>query len=115
MRSRRAGLFSTSGCCPPRARRRAPSTEVGVTTAAPKAKTASTMVTKTTKTNSRGSMLIYLNLDPDDLSDHEISNRLQSDPGDQQKVSDRVREQRANETRIEHEHDRYDNGRHAHQ
>ena len=35
-------------CCPPRARKRAPSTELGVTTAAPKAKTAITTVTNTT-------------------------------------------------------------------
>ena len=49
MRSRIAGLFSAAcGCCPPRARSRAPSTELGVTTAAPKAKTAITTVTNTT-------------------------------------------------------------------
>src|SRR5713226_933592 len=122
MRSRIDILFSTGCCCPPSARSRAPSTELGVTTAAPKARTAITTVTNTTTTKIRGSIpkpvylnLFYLNLDPDDLADHEISNGLQSDPGDQQHVSDRVREERANESRIQYQHDRDDNGRHPHQ
>ena len=42
------GLFLGLQRCPPRARRRAPSTELGVTTAAPKANTTSTTVTNTT-------------------------------------------------------------------
>src|SRR6266567_9495015 len=117
MRSRIDILFSTGCCCPPSARSRAPSTELGVTTAAPKARTAITTVTNTTTTKIRGSISkpVYLNLDPDDLADHEISNGLQSNPGDQQHVSDRVREQRTNEAGIEHEHHRDDDGGHAHQ
>ena len=42
------GLFLGLGGWPPRARRRAPSTELGVTAAAPKAKTTSATVTNTT-------------------------------------------------------------------
>src|SRR5580658_1042571 len=119
MRSRMAGLFSVCCCCccPPRARRRAPSTELGLNAAAPKAKTAPTTVTNTTTTKIRGNMNLpaHLNLDPYDFADHKISNCLQRDSGDQQGVSNRVRKQRLNEAGIEHQHDRNNNRRHAHQ
>src|SRR5580704_7123310 len=81
-RSRNAGLFSGCWvCCPPRARNRAPRTELGVTAAAPKAKIAPTTVTNTTTTSRIGSMTLDLN--PDDLADHEISNRLQRNSADE--------------------------------
>jgi hypothetical protein len=55
-----------------------------------------------TTTRIRGSIFLLepqleLNLDPDDLPDHEISNRLQRNSGDQQRVSNRIRKQRPNE------------------
>ena len=40
---------------------------------------------------------------------------MQRDPGDQQRVADRVREQRANERGIEHKHQRDNDWRHTHQ
>src|ERR1700722_7782613 len=56
-----------------------------------------------------------LYLDPDDFADHEISDRLQYDAGDQQGMADGIGEQRTNETGIEHEHDGNYDGWHAHQ
>src|SRR5258707_4697496 len=80
IRSRSEALFSTCCCCPPRARKRAPRTELGVTIAVPKAKTAIATVTNTTTPKNKSSMT-YLDLYPNNLSDHEISDRLQSDSG----------------------------------
>src|SRR5271165_749802 len=117
IRSLRAGLASAVCGCPPRARKRAPRTELGVTSAAPMKKTTNTMVTNTTIAKIRSNIdpPASLNLDPDDLPDHEISDRLQSDPADQQHVADGIGEERANEGRIERHHDRDDNRRHCHQ
>src|SRR5579863_1943795 len=88
MRSRIAGFCSSCGRVPS-ARRRAPSTDVGVTTAAPKKNTTSTTVTVTTMVRMRGNISFYLNskpklrllklhLDLDDLPDYKIADRLQS-------------------------------------
>src|SRR5580693_1974017 len=91
MRSRIAGLFSgCRGCWLPKARRRAPSTELGVTTAAPKAKTAATTVRNTTITRAKDGVITGLHLNPDDFSDHKVSDRLQRDSRDQQKVADGI-------------------------
>src|SRR5579864_4045256 len=122
IRSLRPGLASLVCCCPPRARKRAPRTELGVTTAAPKKKTTITMVTNTTIVKIRGNIdtpasldLLLSNLDPDDLPDHEISHRLQSDPADQQRVADGIGKERLNEGRIERHHDHHNDRRHTHQ
>ena len=60
MRSRMAGLFSACrDCTLPRARRRAPRTDPGLTTAAPKKKTAPATATKMITTINRGDMGFY--------------------------------------------------------
>src|SRR5208337_4718740 len=88
--------------CPPKARNLAPSTELGVTTAAAKEKTTSTTVTNTTMVNIKGivipeSLSLRLHKAPGsqssylklyDLSDYEIANGLQSDAGHQQSMAD---------------------------
>src|SRR5579871_5776026 len=117
IRSRRAGLFSAGCvCCPPRARRRAPSTEPGVTMAAPKANTASTTVTKTMMTVSSGVInKTCSNPNPDNLPDHEISHRLQTDSGYQQGVANWISKQWMDEITIDGQHHDHNDGRHSHQ
>src|ERR1700722_6897169 len=56
-----------------------------------------------------------LNLNPDYLPDHEISDCLQNNSDDQQRVPDGIGEQWAYETGIEHDHDDDDDRGHAHQ
>src|SRR5580692_8364510 len=114
IRSRMAGLFSTGfSCWLPRARRRAPSMELGVTAAAPKANTAATTVKNTTmiRTNC---IVTTLNLNPDDLTDHKISYRLQRNTEHQERMTDRVREERMNETGIQTRHHGDNDRRHTH-
>ncbi len=45
-------------------------------------------------------MALYLN--PNNLANDKITNGLQGDAGDQQRVSDRIGEKRTNESRVEH-------------
>src|SRR5271165_6881443 len=90
MRSRTfiAGFSWANEGWPPRARKRAPSTEPGVTAAAPKAKTTTRTVTKTTMVRINGIVqpecekLSYLNLN--NLANHEVTHGLQGDAGHQQ-------------------------------
>src|SRR3954454_12777520 len=115
MRSRRAGLFSACrDCTLPRARRRAPRTDPGLTTAAPKKKTALATATKMITTINRGDIGV-LYLDPDNLPDHEITDGLQGDSRNQKNMADGIREERVNKGGIQHQHQSNDDRRHAHQ
>src|SRR5580704_15551892 len=117
IRSRKAG-FTSSGCCrPPSARKRAPSTELGLATAAPNENTASTTVRKTTIASNGSSIFktCFLNLNPDDPADHKISNRLQRDAGHHQGVPDGIVKQRLHKIRTENQQDAHHDRRHRHQ
>src|SRR5579863_2134555 len=114
MRSRIAGRFSAGWACwLPRARKRAPRTELGVTAAAPKAKTPMTTVMKITM-SSKG-ITGSLNLNTNDLAYHEISNGLQRDSGDEQRVADRIFKQRVDESAIQKQHRANNDRGHPHQ
>src|ERR1700683_46151 len=95
---------------PPRARKRAPSTEPGVTAAAPKANTTSTTVTNTTMVKINGMVQpewkrsSYLKLN--DLANHEITHGLQRDTDHQQSVADGIIKKRLDEIRTEDEKNR---------
>src|SRR5271167_1722469 len=103
--------------CPPRARRRAPNTELGVTTAAPKANTTSTTVTNTTMVRiSRGILyLIWLNLNLNNLSNHEISDGLQRNGAHKQDVAKGIMKKRLDKVRTEYEENGHDRRRHGHE
>src|ERR1700740_344764 len=94
MRSLMAGFSCVRGRGNASERRREPRMEEGAYAAAPKAKTASTMVTKIriARINAIG-----LDLDPNDLTNHEVSNGLQRDANHQHGVSNRIVKQRLDE------------------
>src|SRR6516164_2353103 len=79
-----------------------------------KAKTATATTTNTTIARNR-KLIAALHLNADDLADHEISNRLQGDSGDQQEVADGISKQGTDETWVQQQHGSDDDGRHAHQ
>src|SRR5579862_8159757 len=107
------GLGAAVAACPASERNRAPSTEFGVTMAAPKANTTAATVMKMTIV--RISSGICLHLNPDDLTDHEITDRLQRNAHHDQKVSDGVIKERTHELRAEQiKHQNHDR-RHGHQ
>ena len=90
MRSRTAGLFSAwRPCCPPNARNRAPRTEPGLTTAAPKANTRECYRCED-HDHEHKRRHSFLHLDPDNLPDDKIANGLQRDSSDHQSVADRI-------------------------
>ena len=59
--------------------------------------------------------MVVLHLDPDDFPDHEISNRLQSDSTDQQRVANGIGKEWTYESGIQQQHRRHDDRGHAHQ
>src|SRR5271165_190553 len=121
MRSRTfiAGFSWANEGWPPRARKRAPSTEPGVTAAAPKAKTTSTTVTKTTMVRINGIVqpecekLSYLNLN--NLANHEVTHGLQGDAGHQQGMANGIVKKRFDELRAEDGENGHHGWRHGHQ
>ena len=96
MRSRIAGLFSTAwDCCPPSARK--PGAEHGTWCDGGRAKGEDghhdgDEHDDDQEQRHNGFPEYPLNLNPDDLTDHEISNRLQSDSRHQQRVADGILE-----------------------
>src|SRR5580698_5719939 len=112
-----AGFSGACVSCPPRARRRAPSTELGVTTAAPKANTTATTVTNITIAKIINGILIpvrsYLNLN--NLADYKVSNGLQGNTDYQQSVSNRIIKERPDELRTEHGKNCHHGRRHPHE
>src|SRR5229473_2211251 len=121
MRSRMAGFAWALGRCQPISRRRDPSTEEGATVAAPKANTI-TAIVRNTKMESASAMNQTLfirpcssNLDPDNFANDKVAHRLQRDATDDQGVSYRVGEKRADEPRVEDEHGDHNGGRQRHE
>src|SRR5271156_836412 len=117
-----AGFSVACNPCPPRARRRAPSTELGVTTAAPKANTTSTTVTNTTIARIIDGMVCLASLEPESLDldlnnlpDHEIANGLQRNTHYEQSMANRIVEKRANKFRAEDRENGHHGRRHGHE
>src|SRR5579864_4671135 len=112
MRSLIAGFSGAWGRCHASARKREPRMEDGAYAAAPKAKIARAMVTKI-RTASINAMELHLN--PDDLANDEVSDRLQRDADHQHHVANRVGEQGTDKHWVHEHHAHNDYGRHPHE
>jgi hypothetical protein len=100
------GAFSASvGRCHPKDRNRAPSTEEGITTAAPKEKTTTATVMNTTIVSANA---MCLNLYCDDSANYKITDGLQSHAYHHQNVTQRLGKQRTDEARIHQKHYHHD-------
>src|SRR5215510_3888921 len=111
MRSLMAGFSCTCGRFQLSERKRDPMIDEGAYAAAPNAKTASAMVTKIRIANTAA---IVSDLDPDDLANDEIADRLQANADHQHGMANRIAEQRLDEHRVHEIHAHHDDGRHAH-
>src|ERR1051325_7571670 len=109
MRSRIGGFSGSGSPCHPRARKRVPRTDEGANAAAAKENTATTIVTNTIIASPSGDM--NLNLYTNYLANPKITDRLQRNAADHQRMSKGIGKQWTNKTRTHEEHYHHDDRR----